>query len=1088
MVKKKEDISVNLSGLLSLPVVIAKFMGFNNTEEILEKFNNEKLNSYVYSDGKSNYLDSLLYYKTMGPYDENSISEYKLKEYDQNISEYLEIINKKRDIKLKPFQYLAILYTEIYLDRWFKNKQDLLESINIIIINENKKRAIKFKEYKLADLDKICFWMATGSGKTIILHANYLQYLYYAKKYNQVIKNKILLTPNEDLSKQHEIEFQKSSISAYVSSNLSFSRQLGDIVKIYDFNKIKDKDGLQSKDKGVTIDYREFGKNNVIFVDEGHRGSKGNSWLDMRNKISTDGFVFEYSATYHDIINNKDIETDYQKQIIFDYSYKYFYKAGYGKNYDISNLPDKENKNNEEYIKLGSLLSFFEQKLYYLKNESNISKYNLENPLWLLVGSKVNPSKDLDKKTTTDIKEFILFVNSLKSNKENIVKKIQDIFENKTNIKIKDTDRSFFEDKYIYLRKQYDIKVGQKYSYEKYVKILEDIYNYIFYTTNSGSKLVLANIKSADGEIGLKFSDSADDKFFGLVYIGKGSEKGLIENICKNNDIISIDSISHALFEGLNKKDNNINILIGAKKFIEGWDNYRISSLLLLNFAKGQGASAIQLFGRGVRLKGYDKSLLRSNFVKPYFDEDISVLETLFVYGIHADYMEAFRNELDKDSIDYIITKRFYITSRLPDEKLYCIKTDYDSEKSDVDIKNIYCEESFFITVDLTQYINRTNSKKEELKYDSSKKKINRSEIKTFCEYLIQNELIDWNKIYKDVIRLKRQGNFSAIYIGSIEELKNYYNSNFFEKNVEIRGDNLDKLRLDIIINKKQFNKLSEVLTYSEDMTEIYSDVIKTHIKKAYYKDQKLKVLNNYSVGILGDPGYDYIINEQIINISVSKDQSYKGSINKEIISELIQSQSDVIDLLGEDRKLLDLIRKKQEIENPVLAELENHIYFPLLVKKEDLKTYTFSPSGLNDGELEFVNVLKAHLIKNSKRLENKKIYLLRNHENKGVSFTIDDFRFFYDFILWVIEKDCQKIYFIDPKGLATTDYKTDKKIEFNEGEIKNIESKIKKECKINLELDTAIISVTAKNLLSESIKSKKKVYDSAKGFCERNI
>lgn len=34
-----------------------------------------------------------------------------------------------------------------------------------------------------------------------------------------------------------------------------------------------------------------------------------------------------------------EIETAYTKNILFDYSYRYFYEDGYGKDYRIFNLP-----------------------------------------------------------------------------------------------------------------------------------------------------------------------------------------------------------------------------------------------------------------------------------------------------------------------------------------------------------------------------------------------------------------------------------------------------------------------------------------------------------------------------------------------------------------------------------------------------------------------------------------------------------------------------------------------------------------------------------------------------------------------------
>lgn len=53
--------------------------------------------------------------------------------------------------------------------------------------------------------------MATGSGKTLIMHINYWQILKYSDK---PWDNIILITPNEGLSKQHYDELKLSGIPA----------------------------------------------------------------------------------------------------------------------------------------------------------------------------------------------------------------------------------------------------------------------------------------------------------------------------------------------------------------------------------------------------------------------------------------------------------------------------------------------------------------------------------------------------------------------------------------------------------------------------------------------------------------------------------------------------------------------------------------------------------------------------------------------------------------------------------------------------------------------------------------------------------
>ncbi len=54
------------------------------------------------------------------------ISRDTLREYDEHICRYVKQIGKKRGgIKLKYFQYIACLFTEMYLDRFFTEQSSL---------------------------------------------------------------------------------------------------------------------------------------------------------------------------------------------------------------------------------------------------------------------------------------------------------------------------------------------------------------------------------------------------------------------------------------------------------------------------------------------------------------------------------------------------------------------------------------------------------------------------------------------------------------------------------------------------------------------------------------------------------------------------------------------------------------------------------------------------------------------------------------------------------------------------------------------------------------------------------------------------
>src|SRR3546814_17735023 len=69
-----------------------------------------------------------------------------------------------------------------------------------------------FRDFEADDLNKIAFWNATGSGKTLLLHVNIRQYLHYfqagssGQMRDHFPDKIILLTPNEGLSRQHRSE------------------------------------------------------------------------------------------------------------------------------------------------------------------------------------------------------------------------------------------------------------------------------------------------------------------------------------------------------------------------------------------------------------------------------------------------------------------------------------------------------------------------------------------------------------------------------------------------------------------------------------------------------------------------------------------------------------------------------------------------------------------------------------------------------------------------------------------------------------------------------------------------------------------
>ncbi|NLN83074.1 MAG: hypothetical protein GX138_01780 [Firmicutes bacterium] len=86
------------------------------------------------------------------------ISNEQLARYDINIVSHMRKINDKRDnpFVLKYFQYLSLLFVEHYLNKYFNDRQGLLDSLNEHIADFNTQHPNDTIElYTESDLNKI---------------------------------------------------------------------------------------------------------------------------------------------------------------------------------------------------------------------------------------------------------------------------------------------------------------------------------------------------------------------------------------------------------------------------------------------------------------------------------------------------------------------------------------------------------------------------------------------------------------------------------------------------------------------------------------------------------------------------------------------------------------------------------------------------------------------------------------------------------------------------------------------------------------------------------------------------------------------
>ena len=571
-----------------------------------------------------------------------------LARYDDNIRSHLAAMNARRPepITLRYFQHLAALYSELFLDWYFHRRAELLRSLDAFVATRNAQRLpgeahdAPFADPRAGgdDLRKLAFWMATGSGKTLLLHLNYRQFLHYN---TEPLDNILLVTPNEGLSEQHLAELAASGIPArrFDLNESGLGLAARNTVRVIEITKLVE----EKRGGGLSVPVEAFEGNNLIFVDEGHKGSGGAVWRKYRDALGETGFTFEYSATFGQALTaarNDQLTAEYGKAIAFDYSYRYFYGDGYGKDFRILNLKQETSEEQTETLLLGNLLAFYQQQRFFQEQADLLRPYNLERPLWVFVGGTVNAVYTEDRRKRSDVLTVVRFLQHVLDLRRRgwAVKTLKKLLEGKTGLRTPDGS-DVFVGKYPYLQA---LGLSPEAAYE-------GILSTVLHAPAAGG-LHLCDIRGSAGEIGLKAS--AGEDYFGLIYIGDTSAfKKLVEEDAAGITLEE-DALAGSLFDGINRPDTRIEMLIGAKKFMEGWNSWRVSTMGLLNIGRQEGSQIIQLFGRGVRLRGKGFSLKRSTSQDGDAPQHIGLLETLNIFAVRANYMGQFRAYLEKEGVE----------------------------------------------------------------------------------------------------------------------------------------------------------------------------------------------------------------------------------------------------------------------------------------------------------------------------------------------------------------------------------------------------------------------------------------------------
>lgn len=944
-------------------------------------------------------------------YTDHGISEQQMMEYDQNIIHHTREINEHRNDKIqwKYYQYLALLFTEIYLDRYFSDKEKLLRDINDFLVNDFNLRPETWHgitQFTEDDLNKLAFWCATGSGKTLMLHINIKQYLYYAKKYKARKLNRIIiLTPNEGLSNQHYKELEESGFHAeiFIKDHRSQLFNGENVIYLIDVNKLAVSDG----DKTVAVD--SFEGNNLVLVDEGHRGSGGDVWKLYRNKLTQKGFSFEYSATFGQAIaaqngNKREmLLQEYGKATLFDYSYRYFYNDGYGKDYRIMNMASWDDEELLNMYLTAYLLCLYEQTLVYQATPLIRTRFLIAKPLGIFVGGSVKAVRTDNKRKVSDVVQILLFLQNFVENPQEFCSYIKRLLNPNDGIK-NVRGYSLFANSFQMTKQGLHTGEEDAFAETTYKKMLETI----FHSGIVGAHLHIDKQKGGDEEIGLRIGNS---DYFGVINVGDSAS---LLSLCEENGLLcetkEFGNIS--LFNEINNEGSGINILIGSKKFNEGWSSWRVSVMGLMNVGKSEGSEIIQLFGRGVRLKGFQYSLKRSTKLDTSFSpgklpKGLREIETLNVFGVRADYMDAFRKYLEDDGLP--ANEEVYETINIPTTnllgtsklKIVRLKQGYDFKKQVV-VHPLEMLDQTYVKLDWTPKVESIYSVGSRVE----------TAVLTHTEKLKEQhlKLLNWNRIFFALQQMKNE--------------RSWYN-------MELSMDMLKALMLNPKWYELSIQQADmEFHDFGRDVNrweEITIALLRAYIDKAY-KLLKGKWEAKYMESVYIDANDPNFFEQYAVE--VRKDQEEWIEKLKELREQILSGNFD---------------SDFQIYGNWIQAvHFDRHLYLPLLSLRDTDSTgkkilrdentneplIKISPVALNVGETTFVKDVREYFFNHKcDKLSGKEIYLLRNESRKGIGF-FEANNFYPDFILWVNDGRLQHVTFIDPKGIRNLKGLNDPKIQ----------------------------------------------------------
>ncbi len=828
-------------------------------------------------------------------------------------------------------------------------------------------------------INRMCFWMATGSGKSIVL-IKLIELLHDLMKGGLIPKNDILfLTHRLDLIDQ---------LKAHINEFNTYARKERNIeLVVRDLKELPDRKIANESFKDYYIDiyyYRsdlisDVQKENIInfknydnegnwyiILDEAHKGDSDESKRKQYyNILCRNGFLFNFSATFTDEID--------VLSTVYNINLSEYIKKGFGKHlfvlqeqfknfqtYQVQEgrklVLDFVEEEKQKIVLMSLILLTFIKKIFKEISSKNASYHN---PLLLTLVNSVS-AEDSD---------LYLFFKEL----QKIAKKElnNEIFE-----KAKFTLTSEFYNNSLVEFEKVTVLSNEEIEEIKNITIDEVLY-YVFNSATSGEFEVRRNPRNKQ-ELSFRVKSAFASEPFALIKIGdvKEFEKN---NLAKYDIEEEFENIS--LFENIDS--SSVNILMGSRAFYEGWDSNRPNIINFVNIGTQKEAKKfiLQSIGRGIRIepiKNHRKRfepLINDRVIEDdtlkLLAKKVKPIETLFIFGTNKNAILSVLEHLKSEQL----------------EEEYQI----DLFENQAQGKELY----------IPKYRQIQSTEQRDRKM--LKLKIHKD------DYLVCKDLV--NTIDKRVLLLNFNLNYFEVNLLT-EKLKN---ENNFELSEEGKIGRIEPLIKHILNYYRIPPEEVEDFTLLKDEICHHNHIkvrtslkgTETSIEFSRFEELKKKIEK-------AKKPVDFEAEEAKLM------EKYKDDIKKFAVEHknLINNTS-----LGEEK----FVYRNERIK---IKKLMNHYYFPSIISESErivwMKHIIDTPS-----ELKFINALEKELKKGDNFFTKFDWWLFskidhtldKNIRIPYIDPSIGKRNFLPDFVFWLQKGDDYHILYVDPKGAGRREY-----------------------------------------------------------------